>query len=639
MTNKKAVDKANLELALSENNKKIKEYVDTAQEGMLYVNDAESKDVEVVEGIDADRLGGRLPSYYLNIDNCSEYVNAEADFLTANGHGKLRFYNGKFQYFDDNSKSWIDSAVSPENVYIIQMTPQNMKSFTAIYDVSSGYNKLRWEEPNDTIIDGQDACIVEKIVIRRKLGSAPTGVEDGDLVVEINRNQFGKYKNKWYVDKGATPIEGDVYYYKAFPCSTIGCYNTSSDEAVVTWLSHYTFGFRIDQTESDPASMITYIADNTNFESAYMNYSTGKFNYGDWTVDNGAWFMDVKPCMLKYDCTVAYYLNPDDYTKKLDGTASDIDNIDFKGNVMIEFPKVYYKCVNITDDIAEYYFCNKKLDDDYHCWSHIDINGNEIDYCYMPAYNGSLNDGVLRSLSSKTPIDTHTIQQEIDYALANNLTENTIWYTEVFADRQLVNLLLLLISKSTDSQTVFGGGYCTNTSTSSLTTGTMNTKGLFWGVNTTTNTTSGVKVFGIENYFANRSRAIAGLLNYNGKYKIKLTYGQSDGSTVDGYNVDGSGYIILNNYDVVVGSNGYISKMIFTEYGLLPISIYGSATTYYTDIVHLYNSDDNLTYAVVGGHVWAGTNDGIFYTDLQTISVTAWHISASISCKPLAQTN
>ena len=103
----------------------------------------------------------------------------------------------------------------------------------------------------------------------------------------------------------------------------------------------------------------------------------------------------------------------------------------------------------------------------------------------------------------------------------------------------LINLLLLLLGKSTNSQTIFGFG---NTETSSvvINTGKMNTKGLFWGSN---NTTSGVKIFGMENWWGNQWRRIAGCVVDNGIQKVKMTYGQSDGSTINGYNSTGSGYI------------------------------------------------------------------------------------------------
>lgn len=44
-----------------------------------------------------------------------------------------------------------------------------------------------------------------------------------------------------------------------------------------------------------------------------------------------------RPCMLKSDGTVDYYLDPDDYTKKEDGeTPSDIANVNYNGNAMME---------------------------------------------------------------------------------------------------------------------------------------------------------------------------------------------------------------------------------------------------------------------------------------------------------------
>lgn len=59
---------------------------------------------------------------------------------------------------------------------------------------------------------------------------------------------------------------------------------------------------------------ITYLEDAFGKSPAYMNFETGVFNYGGW---ENAFFMP-KPCMLKYDGTVDYYLDPNDYTKRVD---------------------------------------------------------------------------------------------------------------------------------------------------------------------------------------------------------------------------------------------------------------------------------------------------------------------------------
>ena len=571
----------------------------------------------------------------LNID-----VDVQADFLASEGFGNLRYYNGHFQYYDTATSTWIDTSVTPDNVYIMNMMPQPMVSIVGVYDIELGKYKLKWEEPADTIINGQVACIVDKVIIRRKLGSVPTNETDGDLVVEVKRNEFGLYKNDFYVDTALTANTDDVYYYKAFPMSTTGFYNTSTlNETVGIKCKDYNlYGFKLDQNESDPASMITYLpdCDNAIYKSAHMNYSTGTFDYGDW---GNAWFIKkLKPCMLKYDGTVDYELNPNDYTKKLDGTDSDVANVSYGGNAMVGIPKVYWKIVDNGDNTANIYFCDKKLDDDFHCWSHIDNNGNEIDYCYMPAFLGALVDGRLRSLSGLAPIGNKTCQEEIDYAKANNTGFDIIWYTEVFSDRKLLELLLILIGKSTDTKTVFGAGnnnsYTSPSNTGVKKSGTMNAKGMFWG---SKDNVSGVKVFGMEHPWGNQWRRIAGWINSYGTQKIKLTYGQSDGSTVDGYNTDGTGYIVISNSTLSGSNGGYISKVLFNDNGLIPTTANGSQTTYYCDGLWLDNSI--IDYPLVGG----GSNNkllvGAFCSHLGVpVLYTGWNTTAALSCKPLATT-
>ena len=564
-------------------------------------------------------------------------IDVEADFLTEIGFGKLRYYNGELQYYDDNTSSWIDTSITPDNVYIMNMMPQPMQKISCIFDTDLYKYKLKWKESADTIIDGQVACLVDKVIIRRKLGSAPTDENDGDLVIEVKRKDFGSYNNTYFIDEELTPNDGDVYYYKAFPVSTTGFYNysTINETSGILCKNYNLFGFILDQNESDPASMITYIEDNKDFESAYMDYTADVFNYGDW---KDIWFIrDLKPCMLKYDGTVDYELDKDDYTKKADGTDSDVANASYGGNAMVGIPKVYWKIVNNGDNTANIYFSDKKVDSNFHCWSHIDNNGNEIDYCYMPIYNGSNVNSVLRSISGKAPMANQTATTEITYAKSNNTSSDIIWYTELFNDRMLINLLLLLIGKSTDTQAVFGTGnnnsYVSNSNKGIKNTGTMNTKGLFWG---NQDNVSGVKVFGIEHWYGNISRRIGGWINDKGTQKIKMTYGQSDGSTTDGYNETGSGYISIGGTTPSGTKGGYISKMLITDNGLIPTIVSGSATTYYCDGLWFDNSQVN--YAGVGYCSNDASHVGAFSSLLHCLaSFVYWGIGAALSCKPLAQ--
>lgn len=557
-----------------------------------------------------------------------------ADFLTEGGFGNLRYYNGHFQKYDANSNTWVDTTATPDNVYIFNMVPQAIKKISGTYDTDMCKYKLKFEAPDDTIIDGQLVCIVDKIIIRRKFGSAPENENDGDFIAEIKRREFGLYKNNWFVDNTLTPNLGDVYYYKAFPVSTLGHinYSTVNETRGLLCREYPLYGFKLDQNESDPASMITYLpdCDNAQFSPARMNYTTDTFDYGDW---GGAWFIEkLKPCMLKYGGTVDYELDKNDYTKKADGTASDVANTAYEGNAMVGVPKVYWKIVDNGDNTANVYFSDSKVDDDYHCWSHIDNNGNEIDYCYMPIYTGSDVNGKLRSISGLPPTGGKTRATEIDLAKANNIDNDKIWYTEIFSDRILINLLLLLIGKSTDTQTTFGNGRYNASGV--ITSGTMDAKGLFWGAK---DAGQGIKVFGIEHLWGNLWRAIAGWIIDKGTQKVKMTYGQNDGSTVDGYNLDGSGYISVANSIPNGKLGGYISKMIITGNGLVPTTASGSSSTFYCDGLWFDNSQ--IVYPLVGGGANSGAVVGAFCSHLYyNISATQPVFGASISCKPLATT-
>ena len=162
----------------------------------------------------------------------------------------------------------------------------------------------------------------------------------------------------------------------------------------------------------------------------------------------------------------------------------------------------------------------------------------------------------------------------------------------------------------------------------------MDNKGLFWGTN---GAWSGVKIFGIENFWGNIWRRIAGCMYISGTQKVKMTYGQSDGSTTDGYNIDGTGYIEIPDSAISGSSEGYINKMKFTKNGFLPLIASGSSTTKYCDgLFFAYG----ITYMFFGGasnlgHF--GSPAGCFCFSLNTHnSIQIWNGGASISCKPLA---
>lgn len=388
----------------------------------------------------------------------------------------------------------------------------------------------------------------------------------------------------------------------------------------------YLYGFDITLSDQNPATRVSYPSDveNAAFAKAVMNFG-GAFSYGGWPSTPGSKFMP-RPCMLKYDGTVAYYLNPNDYTKKADGTASDVANINFGGNAMMEWPKIYVKRWE-SGGVYHFRCSDVKVDSDYECWSNYDKNNKEIPHFYTPIFFGSKDSsGRMRSISGQSNwVSTGGTQPEMDAAQKNGAD---IWQIEFLADRKLIEDLLTMMFKSTDLQATAGYGVCN--ASAAIAPGTMNTKGLFWGAS---DKTSGVKVFGMENWWGNIFRRLAGWFISGGVSKVKLTWGTKDGTTVTGFNTTGSGYKTIEG--VTLTKSGYISEMKTEPFGRFPEATNGSTTTYEADYVWADTGTNYIAY--VGGDRGRDLRCGPFCAHLYgSASGSSTYIGAALSCKPLA---
>ncbi len=409
---------------------------------------------------------------------------------------------------------------------------------------------------------------------------------------------------------------------------------------VSCWNRVYAFSINND---SNPATKVKYLGDCTDYTPAKMNFQTGKFDWGSWKKDE---FFMPRPCMLKSDGTVDYYLNEQHYDLKADSMEpSDINNPDYDGNAMMEWgrygKKIWCKIVpnsttdNNTDTTATIYIADEKLDDDYHAWSFINNYGELVDHFYTPIYNGAVVNNKMRSLSGFEPQTNTTVSQEIQYAEANNPRGKRYWYTEVYSDITLINLLLIMLGKSTNTQAVFGTG---NSSGSNKgLTGQLDSKGLFYGYEKSN--VVGVKVFGMENWWGNVRRRYAGHVADTSTYKhrVKLTYGNQDGGGTGGYNAGGSGYLMTD----YITANGFISGQKYSnKYGMFGCNLnnvsssYVTATTYYCDYCN-----SGKGYAVRGGAADRGDSDtgwnGAFSVWLNyEASIADRWIGSALSCKP-----
>lgn len=559
--------------------------------------------------------------------------------------------------------------------------------------VSAGNTQavVTWSQ-GDTIIDGQVICHAKGVMIRRGTTEPATEL-DGDLVID-STDLSGTYTDTGLTNKTtyfykAFPYSHNLVYNRGgeaktvtpdeaaivivtFTASkaigmavvaelngttyteTIGSDGTATFKFTETGtasiggievevatlgdtynVTGYMFACHYSESNSDPAS-VTYPSgyDNYGWTAFAMNLSTGIPSYGSWTRTGKAKFLFPKSCMLKYTGLVDYYLNEDDETKKEDGTASDVANSSYAGNAMMEWSqdnsRISWIIIPDSDNKGWTFVVANMEIGSLKPWNLYDAEDEVTKHWYTPKYFGGSDGTRLRSISGLSNYVSNTAASEIALAIKNNTGTETEWYTEVWCDRVFLIMLCYLLGKTLNTQAAFGYGRCSSNNSSAIANGTMNGKGMFYGVS---NQTSGVKVFGMENVWGNLWRRTAGLVT-NGSSVIlyKMTIGRKDGSTTNGYNTTGSGYI---NSGVTPGgsSGGYISHMLPLAKSLIPATASGSSTTYYADGLWYAAS----CYAICGGRWVDALLAGAACVALSyAASGTYAYDGACVSCKPLA---
>ena len=332
------------------------------------------------------------------------------------------------------------------------------------------------------------------------------------------------------------------------------------------------YGFKVKKSESSPSNRVEYLYDAVGFTPAAMNFSTGKFNYGSW---KDVWFVkDNKPLMLKSDGTVDYFLDPNDYSKKLDGTASDVANSNYDGNAMAQFPLVWvYRYED--DEYCYEIVSNVQWDDNYKAYAHTRSNGSIADYFYHAMFNGSGNSTLLRSLSGKSPCNGHNIsaQQFFDAAQDNG----SKWGLASWSQRNLICTLLTLLGKTTNIKAAFGDGRHRgsggqNGSANPVTTGGSNSSGQFFGVSyTSNNQTRNVKVFHVESFYGEQCKVTPGLLCKNAEFFVKMTPENGGYSLSDTSGFSDTGFTALNPSNIADIQPIVFFQTHCGDFGVIPV--------------------------------------------------------------------
>ena len=160
---------------------------------------------------------------------------------------------------------------------------------------------------------------------------------------------------------------------------------TTDDIDTLNYGGGVVFGYRIKKNESDPYTRVEYTDACQGYDPLYMDFETNQVHWGSW--ENSFVVNSFRPVALKYDGTVDYELDHNDQTKKIDGTASDISDVNYGGNFMVGVKKLYFWCYEDFD----YHYCkisSVPYNEHFKCYAHIDNDGKEKPEIYLPMFKG-----------------------------------------------------------------------------------------------------------------------------------------------------------------------------------------------------------------------------------------------------------
>ena len=210
------------------------------------------------------------------------------------------------------------------------------------------------------------------------------------------------------------------------------------------------YGFIEHMNVLSPTERIEYIGANAGYTPLTVNKTTGEANYGSWA--NFPVLVGNKPWMVRSDGTPDYRLDETDYTKKEDGTASDVANTAYDGGAFAWIPKIYKQEYMLGNDRVVKFSMSKR--DGFEAVGFIDPDNKELEGVWIPMFYGSIVEEKMKSISGVQPC-------------YNNATAAEKTAIDAFGERakffggpivQTLTDLLIMFGKSTNSQAVYGNG-------------------------------------------------------------------------------------------------------------------------------------------------------------------------------------
>ena len=209
------------------------------------------------------------------------------------------------------------------------------------------------------------------------------------------------------------------------------------------------YGFIEHNAILAPGSRIEYIGANKDYEPISVTMGGG-FSLKSWA--DFPLLKANKPYMVHADGTPDYRLREDDYTKKEDGTASDVANANYNGGAFSWLMKIYKREYMAGDD--RYVLFRFEKADGFEPVGFLDPDNRELEGAWIPMFYGSIVSEKMRSTSGMQP----------DYSKTTAAQKTAI---DAFSSRarffggplvETIIDLLIMFAKTTELQTAYGCG-------------------------------------------------------------------------------------------------------------------------------------------------------------------------------------
>lgn len=209
------------------------------------------------------------------------------------------------------------------------------------------------------------------------------------------------------------------------------------------------YGFIEHNDILSPTERVEYIGANKNYRPITVTKGGG-YSLGDWA--DFPVLEGNKPWMVRSDGTPDYRLDENDYTKKEDGTASDVASAAYDGGAFAWIPKIYKQEYMLGNDRVVKFSMSKR--DGFEAVGFIDPDNKELEGAWIPMFYGSIVESKMKSISGVQPC-------------YNNATAAEKTAIDAFGARakffggaivQTLTDLLIMFGKSTNSQAVYGNG-------------------------------------------------------------------------------------------------------------------------------------------------------------------------------------